>query len=353
MKAAVLTGIRQMEIKDVVEPKIENDNDVLLKIEVVGVCGSDVHYYETGRIGSQVVQYPFIVGHECSATVKAVGDSVTRVKVGDQVVVEPAVSCHECDQCRQGRENTCFKLRFLGTPGQGDVRLGTPYGGCLCEYIVMPQESCFPTNGAIRLEQAALCEPFAIGVYSVKQSQISKNAKVAILGAGPIGLSCMAAAQAEGTKTIYMTDKLDYRVSIAKQAGAVWAGNPEREDIVKAILQREPLGMDIVYECAGQQETLDEAVGLLKPGGNLVLIGIPRSEQVSFSIDKLRRKELTLINVRRQNKCTQTAIDLIASGKVNIDFMITHRFKLEQTKDAFDIVTGYRDGVVKALIEIQ
>lgn len=333
-----------MQIMDVPEPKIENDNDVLLKIEVVGVCGSDVHYYETGRIGSQIVQYPFIVGHECSATVKAVGNSVTRVKVGDQVVVEPAVSCHECDQCRQGRENTCFKLRFLGTPGQGD--------GCLCEYIVMPQESCFPTNGAITLEQAALCEPFTIGVYSVKQSQIPRNAKVAILGAGPIGLSCMAAARAQSVEAIYMTDKLDYRVRIAKQAGAVWAGNPEKENIVKEILQKEPQGIDIVYECAGQQETLDEAVELLKPGGRLMLIGILRVEQVSFSIDKLRRKELTLINVRRQNKCTQTAIDLIASGKVNIDFMITHRFKLEQTKDAFDMVTGYRDGVVKALIEL-
>jgi threonine dehydrogenase-like Zn-dependent dehydrogenase len=216
----------------------------------------------------------------------------------------------------------------------------------------MPQESCFPTHKAISLEQAALCEPFTIGVYSVKQSNISKDAKVAILGSGPIGLSCMAAAQAEGAETIYITDKLDYRVQIAKKAGAVWAGNPEREDIVKAILQQEPHGMDIVYECAGQQETLDEAVELLKPGGRLMLIGIPRSEQVSFSIDKLRRKELTLINVRRQNKCTQTAIDLIAFGKVDIDFMITHRFKLEQTQEAFDMVAGYRDDVIKALIEL-
>jgi L-iditol 2-dehydrogenase len=350
MKAAVLTGIRQMEIRDVPEPKIEKDNDVLLKIEVVGVCGSDVHYYETGRIGSQVVQYPFIVGHECSATVKAVGDSVTRIKVGDEVVVEPAVSCYKCDQCRQGRENTCYKLRFLGTPGQGN--------GCLCEYIVMPQESCFSTKGAmhsmanaITLEQAALCEPFTIGVYSVKQSQISRDSKIAVLGAGPIGLSCMAAARAQGVETIYMTDKLDYRVRIAEKTGVTWAGNPEREDIVKEILQRGPHGIDIVYECAGQQETLNEAVELLKPGGRLMLIGIPRVEQVSFRIDELRRKELTLINIRRQNKCTQTAIDLIASGKVDIDFMITHRFRLEQTKEAFDMISGYSDGVVKALIE--
>ncbi len=344
MKAAVLTGIRQMEIRDVPEPKIENDDDVLLKIEKVGVCGSDVHYYETGRIGSQVVQYPFTVGHECAATVEAVGGSVTRVKIGDQVVVEPAVSCHKCDQCRQGRENTCFKLRFLGTPGQGN--------GCLCEYIVMPQENCFPTKGTVTLEQAALCEPFAIGVYSVKQSKISKKAKVAILGSGPIGLSCMAAAQAEKAEAIYITDKLDYRVGIAKKTGAAWAGNPKKEDIVKAILQIEPLGMDTVYECAGQQETIDEAVELLKPGGRLVLVGIPRLERVSFNIDKLRRKELSIINIRRQNKCTQAAIDLIAEGSVNIDFMITHRFKLEQTQQAFDMIAEYRDGVIKALIEI-
>jgi len=216
----------------------------------------------------------------------------------------------------------------------------------------MPQENCFPINGAVTLEQAVLCEPFAIGLYSVKQSQVSKGAKVAILGSGPIGLSCMAAAQAEDAEAIYMTDKLDYRVQIAKKAGAVWAGNPQRQDIVKAILQREPLGMDIVYECAGEQETLDEAVDLLAPGGRLMLIGIPRIERVSFIIDKIRRKELTLINLRRQNECTQAAIDLIASGKVNIDFMVTHRFKLEQTQEAFDIVAGYRDGVVKALIEL-
>ena len=343
MKAVVLTGIRQMELRDVPEPSIENDNDVLLKIEKVGVCGSDVHYYEAGRIGSQVVEYPFIVGHECAATVKAVGRGVTKVKAGDEVVVEPAVSCHNCEQCKMGRENTCYNLRFLGTPGQGN--------GCLCEYIVMPEECCFPTGGAITLEQGTLCEPLAIGVYSVKQAQRCKNAKIAILGSGPIGLSCMAAAQAEKAEAIYMTDKIERRMEVAKEAGAVWVGNPERQDIVSAILERETLGVDVVYECAGEQSTLDEAVELLRPGGRLIMIGAPRFERVSFIIDKLRRKEITIVNIRRQNNCTQQAIDLIASGRISVDFMITHRFKLERTQDAFDMVAEYRDGVVKALIE--
>ncbi|RKY21167.1 MAG: hypothetical protein DRP62_08150 [Planctomycetota bacterium] len=343
MKAILLTGIRQMELADVPEPSIKKEIDVLLKIKMVGVCGSDVHYYETGKIGSQIVEYPFIVGHECTATVKALGSAVTKVKVGDEVVVDPAVSCHKCDQCEQGRENTCRNLKFLGCPGQ--------IGGCLCEYIVMPQESCFPINGAITPEQGVLCEPFAIGVYAVKQAQMPENAEIAILGAGPIGLSCMAAAQAENAKAIYMTDKIKERMDIAKKAGAVWVGNPENNDIVKQILERQQLGMDVVYECAGQQDTLDEAVELLKPGGRLMLVGIPRTERISFIIHRIRRKEVTLVNVRRQNHCTQKAIDLIASGRAKIDFMITHRFKLEQTQQAFDMVAEYRDGVVKALIE--
>jgi L-iditol 2-dehydrogenase len=344
MKAAVLTGIRRMEVREVPDPKIEKDTDVLLKIEKVGVCGSDVHYFETGRIGSQVVNFPFIVGHECAATVTAVGKQVKRVRVGDQVVVEPAVSCHDCDQCRRGRENTCFNLRFLGTPGQGD--------GCLSEFIVMPEGCCFPTKGKLTTEQGALCEPLAIAVYAVKQSHLPAKADVAVLGAGPIGLSCMTVARAQGARTCYVTEKIAERMKMAQDNGATWVGNPLKEDIVSAILKPPPLGMDVVYECAGQQETIDQAVDLLRAGGTLMLIGIPREDRISLSIDKIRRKEVTIVNVRRQNGCTQAAMDLIASGRVNVDFMVTHRFGLDEVQEAFEMVAGYRDGAVKAMIEM-
>ena len=344
MKAAVLTGIRQMEITDVPKPGVKNDTDVLLKIEVVGVCGSDVHYYRTGRIGSHVVTYPYLVGHECSATVEAVGKKVKHVRPGDEVAVEPAISCHKCPQCKMGRENTCYKLKFLGTPGEGN--------GCLCEYIVMPEENCFPTKGRLSLEQAALCEPFAIGVYTIKQSRVAQNGKIAILGSGPIGLSCLVAAQVQRAGAIYMTDKLDYRVDFAKKTGATWAGNPDREDIVKAIGRLEPLGVDVVCECAGSQEAIDQAVDLLRPGGTLMLVGIPEFDRVSFPIDHIRRKEITIVNVRRQNRCAEEAIELVASGKAKINSFATHRFKLEQSKEAFDLVSDYRDGVIKAMIEL-
>jgi L-iditol 2-dehydrogenase len=344
MKAAVLTGLRRMEVRQVPDPKIEKDTDVLLKIEKVGVCGSDVHYFETGRIGSQVVTYPFIVGHECAATVAAVGKAVKHVKVGEQVVVEPAVPCHNCDQCNRGRENTCFNLRFLGTPGQG--------GGCLCEYLVMPEECCLPIKGKLTTEQGALCEPLTIGFYAVRQSRLPRAADIAILGAGPIGLSCMMCAKAEGVRNCYMTEKIPERVKTAAQGGATWVGNPLKEDVVAAILTQQPLGMDVAYECAGQQQTIDQAVDLIKPGGKLILVGIPREDRISLSIDKIRRKEITIVNIRRQNGCTRATMDLVASRKVQADFMVTHRFKLDRIQDAFELVASYKDGVVKAMIEM-
>lgn len=344
MKAAVLTGLRRMEVRQIPDPKIEKDTDVLLKIEKVGVCGSDVHYFETGRIGSQVVTYPFIVGHECAATVAAVGKGVTHVRVGEQVVVEPAVPCHNCDQCRQGRENTCFNLRFLGTPGQG--------GGCLCEYLVMPEECCLPTKGKLTTEQGALCEPLTIGFYAVRQGRLPLAADIAILGAGPIGLSCMVCAKTEGVRNCYMTEKIPERVQIAAKGGATWVGSPLKEDVVAAILEQQPLGIDVAFECAGQQETIDQAVDLIKPGGKLVLVGIPREDRISLSIDKIRRKEITIVNIRRQNGCTPATMDLVASRKVQADFMVTHRFELDQIQEAFELVASYKDGVVKAMIEM-
>jgi len=344
MKAAVLTGICRMEVRDVPEPVIEKDTDVLLKVERVGICGSDVHYYQTGRIGRMVVEYPFTIGHECSATVRAVGPAVKGLAAGDPVVVDPARVCGECDQCAMGRDNTCRHVRFLGAPGEG--------GGCLCEYLVMPQQCCFPTGGAITLEQAALCEPFSIGVYSVQRGTLPADAKVGILGAGPIGLSVLAAARAEQATRTYVTDKIDSRLAAARRLGAEWTGNPDRDEIAGIVSSLEPLGLDVVFECCGQQEAVDQAIEVLRPGGILVLVGTPRTERVSFDVDKFRRKEIEVRYIRRQRHCVEKAMELIASGKVGIDLLVTHRYPLAEAKEAFDLVGVYGDGVIKAMIEI-
>jgi L-iditol 2-dehydrogenase len=149
-----------------------------------------------------------------------------------------------------------------------------------------------------------------------------------------------------------MTDKIEARMEAAKKVGATWAGNPDTQDIVEEILKQQPLGVDAAFECAGEQETIDQCVDLLRPGGTLILTGIPRLDRISFTIDLLRRKEIAIVNIRRQNQFTQKGIDLVASGKVDVDFMITHHFPLERTQEAFELVAGYRDGVIKAMIEV-
>ncbi|MCX7049339.1 MAG: alcohol dehydrogenase catalytic domain-containing protein [Candidatus Sumerlaeota bacterium] len=343
MKKMVLMGIRQMEMRRAPEPKIERDTDVLIQMKRVGVCGSDVHYYTTGRIGSQVAHYPFAVGHEGAGVVEQVGAAVERVKPGDHIAIEPAMSCWQCDQCQSGRPHTCRKLRFLGCPGQAE--------GCLAEYIIMPQECCFAIRDEMTLDQAALSEPLAIGVYAVKRSIPMQGAKVGILGAGPIGMSVMLPALHEGAAAVYVTDKIPERLELARRMGAAWAGNPAEEDVIAAVAECEPLQLDVVFECCGQQDALDQAVKLVKPGGKLMVVGIPEVDRVSFGIDDMRRKELCIQNVRRQVHCVQAALDLIDSGAIVVDPFITHRFSFDQTKEAFDLVADYRDGVLKAMIE--
>jgi len=344
MKSVVLTGLRAVELREEAMPRLQSDRDVLLRVNVVGVCGSDVHYYKSGRIGSQVVQYPFRVGHEFAATVAEAGPAVRRVRPGDRVAVDPAVACGRCDQCRAGRRHTCRTLRFLGCPGQVE--------GCLCEYVVMPAECCYPIKAATTFEQAALAEPLSIGVYALKLAGLRRGANIAILGSGPIGLSVLLPALKQGAAGVFVTDKIDARLAAAQRAGATWGGNPNRQDVVAAVAAAQPLLLDAVFECCGQQDALDQAAELLKPGGKLMLVGIPEVDRISFSIDKLRRKELCVQNVRRQNECVQPALDLVEKGGANVDFMATHRFPLEKTAEAFELVAAYADGVVKAMIRI-
>ncbi|MFA5784276.1 MAG: alcohol dehydrogenase catalytic domain-containing protein [Phycisphaerae bacterium] len=344
MKAVQLTAIRRLEIAELPKPQIENDDDVLVRVKVVGVCGSDVHYYTQGRIGTNKVQFPYRIGHECSGIVEQIGNNVTRVKVGDEVTVNPAQNCGRCEQCKMGRENTCRNLKFLGTPGEG--------AGCLCEYIVMNERSLFNVSGKMNLEIAALCEPFTIGLYAVQQAGVKNGNTAAIFGAGPLGLSCMVAAKAAGAQRIYITEKIPARIKAAKEHGAVWAGNPDEQDVIEGISKHEPNGVDVALECAGQQSTIDQAVRVLRPGGILAIVGIPEFDKFSFTAETVRRKEITLLNIRRQNRCDEKAIKLITSGLAKIDFMLTHKFPLARTADAFELVEAYRDGVIKAVIKL-
>jgi L-iditol 2-dehydrogenase len=344
MKTALLTRLREIEIRDVPEPQLAGPRDVLLRIDAVGVCGSDVHYYKTGRIGSAAVKYPFVMGHECAGTVEKTGSEVRGLRRGQRVAIDPLVACGRCDQCRAGRPNTCRNQRFLGQPGE--------LSGSLAEYVVLPQECCYPVPESMTAGQAAMIEPLSIGIHAQRLSEIKAGSTIAILGSGPIGLSVLLACRAAADCTAYVTDVIDERLKMASQLGAAWTGNPRRTDVLKAIGEAEPAGVDFAFECAGEQETLKQAVELLKPGGTLLIVGIPEVDEVSFPIHNLRRKELTIKNVRRQNHCMAPAIELVSSGRINVDPLITHQFPLQDTGAAFEIVSSYRDGVIKAMIYV-
>lgn len=339
----VLTGIRKMEMIETPDPKIINDTDVLIKMQRVGVCGSDIHYYATGKIGSQVVQYPFAVGHEGAGTVIDIGSAVNTLKVDDEIAIEPAMPCWECDQCKAGRPHTCRNLKFLGCPGQAE--------GCLSEYIVMPETSCALLDQGLILDDGALSEPLAIGVYAVMRSIPMESATVGILGFGPIGLSVLLPAQAQGAKSIFVTDKIEGRLAKARSLGVNYACNPDEEDIVAKVAELEPNMLDVVFECCGKQEALDNAIDLLKPGGTLIMIGIPEFDYWRFSADKGRRKEITYTNIRRQNHALEPTLEMMKNKEVDARQMVTHRFNFDQTKEAFDLVDKYADGVMKAMIE--
>jgi L-iditol 2-dehydrogenase len=217
---------------------------------------------------------------------------------------------------------------------------------------VMPERCCFPIPETMTLEQAALGEPLSIGLYAVKLAGVAPGMRIGILGSGPIGLSVLLGARQAGIAAAYMTDKIDARNKVARLAGASWAGNPDSEDIIAAISGTEPLLLDVVFECCGQQAAVDQAMELLKPGGTLMMVGIPEVDRISLPIDVARRKEICFQNVRRQNHCLQSALDLIAEGRIGLDFMVTHRFAFEETKEAFDLVHEYRDGVIKAMVTV-
>ena len=342
MKAAFLTGVRTIEIREVPAPRLVRADDVLVRSRAVGVCGSDLHYYLSGRVGADTVSYPFIPGHECAGIVDAVGKTVTRVKPGDAVVIEPAVSCGTCDQCRTGRPHTCRKLLFLGHYGE--------LTGGMAEYVLAPERNCVPLPAKMTLVQGVLAEPLSIALYAAGLAGSVRGKTAAVLGTGPIGLSLVMALKTEGSGPVYATEKVEARIAAAAKAGADWTGDPDREDIVAGIRARESLGLDAVFECCGEQSALDQGIALLKPGGTLVVVGIPLEPRVTFDSSVVRRREIRIQNVRRQNKCLERAVAMIHAGRIKPDFLATHSFPLDEAAKAYETAAARRDGVIKAIV---
>jgi L-iditol 2-dehydrogenase len=342
VRAAVLAGPGRIEIRDIPKPEIKDPRDVLLRVVRTGICGSDLHYYVPGYFEAGGVTYPLVPGHECAAVVEEIGSGVSRLRPGVQAAVDPAVACGRCDQCRAGRPHTCRNIGFLGFPGQ--------LVGGLVEFISVPEANVFPLPNGVSFEEGALVEPLAIGMYAVSLAGGTQGKSIGILGSGPIGLCVLLAARAEGCGPVFVTDKVEDRLRAAAAAGASWTGNPDVVDIAADIPAREPAGLDLVFECCGDQAALDQAPAILKPGGMLLVLGIPPASRISFDAGRLRRNEISIIHVRRQNGFTGRAVEAVATGLINPAFLATHLFPLDRAQDAFALAASRTDGAIKVMV---
>ena len=268
MKVAVMLGIGKMgfEERDIPQPK---DDEVLVKLEYVGICGSDLHYYESGAIGDYVVKPPFVLGHEPGGTVVEVGKNVTHLKVGDRVALEPGKTCGHCEFCKTGRYNLCPDVVFFATP---------PVDGVFQEYVAHEAGLCFKLPDNVSTMEGALIEPLAVGFHAARQGGAQAGQVAVVTGAGCIGLVSMMALKAMGVSKVYSVDVMDKRLDKALELGADGVINGSREDAVKKVMELTGgMGCDLVIETAGTEITTRQAVQMTKKGATIVLVGYSKT----------------------------------------------------------------------------
>ncbi|XP_078050501.1 sorbitol dehydrogenase [Augochlora pura] len=341
---AILYGINDIRLEQtpIEEP---GNNEVLLKMACVGICGSDVHYLVNGKIGDFVVREPMIIGHESAGVVAKLGKGVTHLKVGDRVAIEPGVPCRICKFCKEGRYNLCKEMVFCATP---------PVHGSLRRYYKHAADFCFKLPDHVSLEEGALMEPLSVGVHACKRANIGIDSSVLILGAGPIGLVSLLAAKAMGASKIIIVDLVEERLNVAKKLGANETLVISREkynetETIKKIhdlLGEEP---DKTIDATGAQSMIRLAILATRSGGVAVLVGMGAPEVQVPLINALCR-EVDIRGVFRYANDYGDALNLLASKKIDVKPLITHNYKIEDTVAAFDTAKSGKTDVIKVMI---
>ena len=321
--AYVLTALKKLERQEVPMPEVGPD-DVLVRMGAIGVCGSDVHYYNHGRIGDFVVQ--FILGHECAGVVVKTGERVKNIKVNDRVALEPGVPCGKCQMCRSGHYNLCPDVRFLATP---------PYDGCLMEYVAHPAEYTYKLPDNMTLEQGALVEPMAIGMNAALTGRVKVGDRVVVLGAGCIGLVTMLAAKASGAASVIVTDTIPLRRETALKLGADAALDADGEVLAEVMRITDGCGADVVIDCAGFSATVRTALELVRPAGRIVIVGMGAERLDDIPTGPIYSKEISLTAIFRYKNLYPATIAAIASGKIDINGIVTKRFTFDEVDEAF------------------
>jgi L-iditol 2-dehydrogenase len=329
-RAAVLTRPEEIVIEERPVPE-PGPREVLVEVSAVGVCGSDVHYYEHGRIGPHVVRAPLVLGHESAGRVAAVGAEVTRHAVGDRVTLEPGVPCGRCRECRAGRYNLCADVVFFATP---------PVDGAFANYVTIHEDFAFALPDVLSDEAGALMEPLSVAVWACRKAGVSAGDRVLVTGAGPIGLLVLQVARAFGATRVEISDVNERRLAIAERTGATRSLRAGED---------EPSETDALIECSGHPAALLAGIRALRPAGTAVVVGMGPGDTAEIPLALIQNREIWLTGTFRYANTYPTAIELAASGRVDLEALITGHYPLEQTEQA--LRAGLEDpGSVKAMV---
>lgn len=343
MKVAVMNGVGKMGFveREIPQPA---DNEVLVKLEYVGICGSDMHYYETGRIGDYVVEPPFVLGHEPGGVVVEVGKNVTHLKVGDRVALEPGKTCGHCEYCREGKYNLCPDVVFFATP---------PVDGVFQEYVAHEAALCFKLPENVDTLEGALIEPLAVGFHAANQGGAYAGQTAVVFGAGCIGLVSMMALKAEGVSRVYVVDIMQKRLDKAMELGATGVINSMNTDVQEEIGRlTEGKGVDLVIETAGMEVTTRQAIHVTKKGATIVLVGYSKTGEMTLPLSLALDKELTFKTVFRYRRIYPMAIEAVASGKVNLKGIVSNIFNFDDIQAAMDKSVSDKANIVKSVVKI-
>ena len=318
-RAAIMYGTHDIRLEEVPVPE-PGPKEVLVEIGAVGVCGSDVHYYEEGRIGSFVVEEPLILGHESMGTIVALGEEVTKHEVGERVTLEPGIPDGTCRECRAGRYNLCPNVQFFATP---------PVNGAFANYVNIHEDFAFTLPDNLSDNAGALMEPLSVGIWSCRKAKVEAGDHVLVTGAGPIGLLAMQVALAQGATEVTITDVAPERLAMAEKTGATRTINVSEEPLSEAGVE-----VDALIECSGNERALNDGIRCIWPAGTAVVVGMGPGEQSSIPLALIQNKEIWLTGTFRYANTYPAAIELAATGKVDLDAIVTGYYGLEETEEA-------------------
>ena len=343
MRAVKLYAPGDLRLVEIEKPT-PGPGEVLVRVKEVGICASDIHYFRDGRIGDAVVEAPLILGHEFAGVIEEIGPGVTNVKPGDRVAVEPAIPCYRCDMCAAEDYNLCRNIRFCATP---------PTDGALRDFFAWPARNVVSVPDLMSFGEAAMLEPLAVGVYAIDIAGDLRGKTIGVLGVGAIGLSILQAAKAAGCGAVLATDPIPGRLELAQRLGADRIFDAADPDVVQAVKDATGgRGLEIVFEAAGENQAVCQATEMVRPGGLVIVGGIPADDRMTVTASVVRRKGLTIRLLRRSKDTLRRSIRLVQEGKVDIASYITHRFPLERVAEAFITARDRADGALKVIVEL-